>query len=164
MAPVIAVSMAAGLTAATANAQMRPADESEILDAIEACRQIATPTWIELDQLAELGWYTAKKRGERRRTTVIRGVYEKQGNRAYVVVGGEELKTKSCVVLARLDSTSDYVPMVQSLAGSMGMPDRQNGPAYFWDGKDYNTSVMPSGERDAPNIRITIKALKESAE
>ena len=154
----------AALAATPAAAQMKPASGEDILEGIEACRAITTPTWIEVDDLSDHGWYAAKKRGERRRTTVIRGVYEKPGNNAYVVLGGQELSDKTCVVLGRLDDTSAYIPMVQALAGSLGMPNRQDGPTYYWDGTDFTTSAGPSGERDAPNIRITIKALKESAE
>ena len=153
-----------GLAAAPAYAQMKPAGHDDVVAAIEACQTIATPTWIELDALPDMGWHAAKKRGERRRTQVLRGIYEKRGNEAYVVVGGDEIKEKSCVVLARLASTDEYIPLVQQLATSHGMPSRQDGPVYFWDGADKSMSVEPSGERSAPNMKITIKAFKESAE
>ena len=155
---------AMALAAFPASAQMKPAGHDDVVAAIEACEAIVTPTWIELDSLPDMGWHVAKKRGERRRTQVLRGIYEKRGNEAYVVVGADELKDKSCVVLARLDSTEDYIPLVQQLATSQGMPSRQDGPSYFWDGADQSMSVEPSGERSAPNMKITIKALKESAE
>lgn len=154
----------AAMLATPASAQMKPASHEDIVSAVAACESITTPTWIELDELDELGWHSAKKRGERRRTQVLRGIYEKRGNQAYLVIGGKELKEKSCVVLARLGSTEDYVPAVQQLASARGMPNRQDGPAYFWESPTSFMSAAPSGERDAPNLRITIKALKESAE
>ena len=152
------------LLAAPAGAQMKPAGHDDIASAINACRAISSPTWIDLDALPGMGWRAAEKRGQRRTAEKIRGIYQMRGNAAYLVIGHDQLEEKSCSILARLESTAAYTPLVQQLASSQGMPTRQDGPTYFWETPDYSMVVEPSGERNAPNMQITIKALKESAE
>lgn len=147
------------LAAAPASAQMKPASADDVLGAIAACRSITTPVWIDTDALEEQGWYTAEVRGERRRTRKVRGIYERRNNRAYVVTTRDELRSRECAVQARLESTSDYVPLLQQVSQTLGMPTGQDGFAYTWELDGLAMRVEPTGDRSAPSARFVLTAL-----
>ena len=151
--------------AVPAAAQDKPATSFQIVDAIEACKQITTPTWLHLDNLKDHGWRPYRKAAGRR-AQVVRGAYEKQGNEALIIISKEELKAKACVVFARLDSTADYGPTAQGVSQIVGMPIRAEGPTYFWSlGDGMEMRVDPTGEREKPIARFEITATaQESAE
>ena len=151
--------------AAPAAAQDKPATAFQIVDAIEACKQITTPTWLDLDSLSDHGWKPYRKAAGRR-AQVVRGAYEKVGNEALIIISKEELKAKACVVFAKLDNTSDYGPTAQGVSQIVGMPVRAEGPTYFWLlGDGMNMRVDPAGDRDKPIARFEITATaQESAE
>lgn len=159
-----AAALAAGLVVHTsAAAQMKPAAATDVVAGIEACKAITTPSWIHRDRLSELGWYTAEMRGERRTTRKVRGIYEARGNRAYVVLTGEQLRNKECVVQARLKDTASYTSLLQQVSQSVGMPTGQDGFAYIWDLGEFTMRVEPTGGRDAPNAKFAIRAAGEGA-
>ena len=144
--------------ASSAAAQMKPATATDVVAAIEVCKAVTTPDWIHLDRLETQGWNTAEIRGERRRMRKVRGIYERPGNRAFVVITREELRNKQCVVQARLKDTASYTTLLQQVSQSVGMPNGQDGFAYTWDLGDFTMRVEPTGERSAPNARFTLKA------
>lgn len=150
--------MALTITSTPAAAQQTPADAAQIVEAIEACRAITSPKWIELKALPALGWDNAERRASRGRQ-IMRGIYEKAGNNAYVIVGKDELDSKSCVVTARLASGAEYGPTAQGVAELIGMPERAEGHTYFWTLGDKRIRLDPAGERDAPLARFEITAI-----
>lgn len=155
---------ALALLAAPAAAQDKPATSEQIADAIEACKTITSPSWIELKQLPSLGWRPYEKTGGRRVMKVM-GAYEKRDNEALIIVSKDELKSKSCVVSAKLDSTADYGPTAQGVSQIVGMPVRADGPTYFWIMGDKEMRLDPAGDRDKPIARFEITAIpQESAE
>lgn len=145
--------------ASPAAAQMKPAGAPDILEAIEMCKSISTPVWMHRDRLEDSDWHTAEVRGERRRTRKVPGIYEKLGNRAYVVLTREELRNRECVVQARLEETSAYMPLLQEISQTTGMPTGQDGYGYTWELDDYNMRVEPTGERSAPSVRFVISTI-----
>ena len=151
--------------AAPAAAQDKPASAAEIVDAIDACKAITSPTWIELDDLSKHGWKPYRKPAGRR-AQVVRGAYEKQGNEALIIISKAELREKACVIFARLDSTADYGPTAQSVSQFVGMPTHADGPTYFWSlGDGMKMRIDPTGDKDKPIARFEIKATaQESAE
>lgn len=153
------------LLAAPVAAQERPASAAEIVDAIEACKAITSPTWLELKALPSLGWKEYRKSGGRR-AQVVRGAYEKTGNEALIIISKDDLKAKACTVFARLESTADYGATAQAVSQIVGMPTHAEGPTYFWtldDGKVMR--VDPTGDSDKPIARFEITApAQESAE
>ncbi|MEX0342497.1 MAG: hypothetical protein AB3N06_07915 [Erythrobacter sp.] len=152
------------LIAAPAAAQDSPATSEQIADAIEACKTITSPTWLELKQLPSLGWKQYQKRAGRK-AMKVRGVYEKQDNEALIIVSKEDLKAKACVVFAKLDDTADYGPTAQGVSQIIGMPVRAEGPTYFWIMDDKEMRLDPAGDRDKPIARFEITAIpQESAE
>jgi hypothetical protein len=155
----------AGLAlAAPAAGQTKPANAAQIVEALEACQAITSPRWIELDALRGLGWDGAQRRSGRS-STVMRGVYEKPDNNAYIIVGKDELREKSCIVNALLASTSDYMPTAQAVSGIIGMPARAEGFTYYWTIGDKQIRLDPAGERSAPTARFAVTAIpQESAE
>ncbi|MEZ5682092.1 MAG: hypothetical protein R3E14_12455 [Erythrobacter sp.] len=151
--------------AAPVAAQDKPADAAQVVEAIEACKTITSPTWIELKQLPSLGWHPLEKRGGGRSTMKVRGIYEKPHNEALIILGKDELKAKSCAIFARLDKTSDYGPLAQSVSQIIGMPNRAEGPTYFWTLGDKALRLDPTGDRKKPIARFEITAIpQESAE
>lgn len=153
------------LLAAPVSAQERPATPENIAEAIEACSAVTSPSWIHLKQLPDHGWKQVEKRGSNRRVMKVRGAYEKYGNEALIIVSKDELKSKSCVVYAKLDTTADYGPTAQSVSGIIGMPVKAEGPTYFWIYGDKNLRLDPAGDRDKPIARFEISAIaQESAE
>ena len=151
------------LAAVPAAAQDKPASAAEIADAINACKAVTSPTWIELDDLRGHGWKPYRKAAGRR-AQVITGAYEKVGNEALIIITKEDLKAKACTVFARLDNTSDYGPTAQGVSEFVGMPNRADGPTYFWalgDGKVMR--VDPTGDRDKPIARFEITAIPQKS-
>ena len=153
------------LLAAPVAAQEKPASVAEVVDAIDACKAITTPTWLELKALPSHGWKEYRKSGGRR-AQVVRGAYEKADNEALIIISKEELEAKACVVFARLESTGDYGSTAQAVSEIVGMPTRAEGPTYFWSLGDGKTMrVDPAGDRTKPIARFEITATaQESAE
>lgn len=149
--------------AAPLGAQERPAAPGQIADALSACKAITSPTWIDLKKLPALGWSPYTKAAGRKQMK-IGGAYEKTGNPAILVIGHDELKTKSCVVLARLESGAAYGVTAQGVAGIIGMPTRQSDFTYVWERDGQTITLDPSGDKSAPKARFAINAIKESAE
>ena len=144
--------------AAPAAAQMKPADAEDVAEALATCKAITSPVWIDKDALKGHDWHQVRQRGAGRGGARLYNTYEKRGNRAYLVFEREDLQAKQCVVLARLEDSSEYVNLARDLAGEVGMPTGQDGYAYIWDDADYTVRMEPSGERDTPNARFTVKA------
>jgi hypothetical protein len=152
------------LAAASASAQDKPATAAQIVDAIEACKAITSPTWLELKALPAQGWNPYRKSGGRR-AQVVSGAYEKRGNEALIIISREDLQAKKCAVYARLESTAQYGPTAQGVSQLVGMPDRAEGPTYFWTLGDKTMRLDPTGDRDKPIARFEISAIpQESAE
>lgn len=150
--------------ASPALAQTKPADATQIVDAIEACKAITSPRWLDLAALPARGWDSAKRRSGRSEQ-VFRGVYEKKDNEAYILIGRDELKEKVCVVSARLSSTGDYGHTAQAVSAIIGMPDRAEGFTYYWTIGDKQIRLDPAGEKSAPTARFAITAIpQESAQ
>lgn len=94
---------------------------------------------------------------------VVRGVYEKAGNNTYIIVGKDELKEKSCVVSARLNATSDYMPIAQGVSQIIGMPSRAEGFTYYWTIGDKQIRLDPAGDRTAPTARFAVTAIAQES-
>ena len=144
-------------------AQEKPASPAQIAEAVSACREITSPTWIDLKELPSLGWSPYTKASGRNQMK-IGGAYEKAGNQAILVIGHEELKAKTCVVLAKLESGAAYGATAQGVAGIIGMPTRQSDYTYIWEREGQHITLDPSGDKSAPKARFAINAIKESAE
>ncbi|ANU07654.1 hypothetical protein [Paraurantiacibacter namhicola] len=153
-----ALAAVAATLSAPASAQMKPASAEDVAEAIKTCKDITSPTWIDKDALKGHGWHQVRQRGRGRGGARLYNAYETRGNDAYLVFEREDLKAKNCVVLARLENTGAYNGLAQGLAGEIGMPNGQDGFAYIWDQSDYIVRMEPSGDRDTPNARFTIKA------
>ena len=143
--------------AAPALAQDAP-DAAEVAEAINACRAVTTANWIHLDKLADHDFHMAEKRGRSVSKRKIRGLYAKKGNGAFIIASPDELKEKQCVVSAALADTAAYGPLAQGVSGIIGMPNRQDGNAYFWDLDGQTIKIEPEGSADEPYARFTVTA------
>jgi len=95
----------------------------------------------------------------------MRGVYEKPGNNAYIIVSKDELRDKSCIVSAMLASTTDYMPTAQAVSEIIGTPGHAEGFTFYWTIGNKQIRLDPAGERSAPTARFAVTAIpQESAE
>ncbi len=141
-------------SAGTAAAQDRPATAEQVVEAIDACAAITTPTWIELKDLKGMGWETLRKSNGREQ--LVRGVYERKGNEAYIVVTRENLREKQCMVMTLLADTASYNALAQEASQTIGMPDRQEGYSYTWMRAGHEVTVNPSGNAKKPKAIFVI--------
>ena len=96
---------------------------------------------------------------------VIKGVYEKDDNTALIVIGTEQLDSKSCVVQAFLAETGSYGSLLQEVSALVGMPQQQDGYTYHWEMDAHRLRVDPAGDAKRPIARFEITAIpQESAE
>ena len=157
--PVFLTTIAAACAfAAPAAAQDKAPDAAQVVEAIAACQAITTADWINLKQLRDHDFHAVAARGSGRSKRKVRGLYQKRGNEAFIIASREELSAKQCVVSAALDSTADYVPLAQQVSGTIGMPVRQDGPAYFWEIEGQTIKIEPEGDADEPFARFTVTA------
>ncbi|WP_343343617.1 hypothetical protein WJT74_08310 [Sphingomicrobium sp. XHP0239] len=145
-------------TAAPAMAQDVP-DAAQVAESLAACRAVTTADWIHLDQLRDHDFRAAEARGRGVSKRKVRGLYAKKGNDAYIIASKDELDAKQCVVSAALADTAAYGPLAQELSAIIGMPARQDGPAYFWDVEGKQIKIEPEGDADEPYARFTVTAL-----
>ena len=155
---------ALALLAAPVAAQERATSATDTAEAISACNAITESGWLHLKQLPSSGWDHAKRRGARS-MRVIKGVYEKDGNTALIVIGTEQLDAKSCVVQAFLADTGSYGSLLQDVSALVGMPQEQDGYTYRWQMDAHRMRVDPAGDAERPIARFEITAIpQESAE
>ncbi len=154
----------AALLASPVVAQDGATEPADAADAISACTSITESDWLHLKRLPSVGWDAAKRRGARS-MRVIKGVYEKENNSALIVIGTEQLDTKSCVVQAFLSDTGNYGTFLQEVSGIVGMPSGQEGYTYHWQMDSHRLRVDPAGDKKRPIARFEITAIpQESAE
>ncbi|WP_120715945.1 hypothetical protein [Tsuneonella amylolytica] len=154
--------VAALSVAAPAAAQEKPATTAQIVEAINACKAIVSSTWVDLKKLPSMGWEPYRKSTGSRQMKVG-GAYEKRGNEALLVVGHDELKDKSCVVLARLGGGGAYGATAQGVSEVIGMPMGQQDFTYTWDQGAQRVTLDPSGDKAAPKARFAVIAVKGDA-
>lgn len=151
--------IAALALAAPAAAQDEHPSAQQVAEAIAACQFITDADWIHLDRLDSLGFYAVERRAGGRTKARVRGLYQKAGSPAYLILTKDELSDKRCVVSAALPDTAAYNRMAQEVSGIIGMPSGQDGYAYVWELDDKRLRVEPEGEQDAPFARFTLTAL-----
>lgn len=152
------------LLAAPAAAQQEAATAPHVAEAIAACQAITGTDDVRYDNLPPMEWDNAKRRGARSQR-VFKGLYQKEGNNTLIVVANEQLEAKTCVVQAFLPDTASYVPLLQEVSQSIGMPEQQDGYSYFWTIAGHTVRVDPAGDAKRPFARFEISAIpQESAE
>ncbi len=144
-------------------AQEKPASAAQIAQAVDACKAITGSKWIDLKKLPSLGWTPFTKSTGRKQMT-IGGAYVKRGNEALLVVGHDELKEKTCVVLVRLQSGGSYGATAQAVSEIIGMPTGQQDFTYIWEQGGQRISLDPSGDKSAPKARFAVTAINGDAE
>lgn len=163
MRAIILAALVASALASPVAAQEKAANAGQIVEAVNACKAITSPTWIDLKKLPSLGWQPYTKSAGRKQMKVG-GAYTKKGNEALLVIGSDELETKSCVVLARLGAGGEYGATAQGVSQIIGMPSAQQDFTYIWDRDGQRITLDPSGERDAPKARFAVIAVKGETE
>ena len=151
--PAIAL---AALAAGPAAAQDKVPTAAHVLESLDACMTVVDAEWIELNELRSLGYDNARAKARNNRTRSVRGLYQKAGNPAIIIMSKAELDEKHCVVSAALAQTADYVPLAQQVSQTLGMPVSQAGAAYFWAKDDRRIKIEPEGDAEKPFARFTV--------
>ena len=145
-------------------AQDAATEAAHAAEAIAACQAVVMQDRVDPERLPASGWYEAKRRGSRSEL-VVRGVYEKEGNSAFIVIGKQQERERSCVVQAFLADTASYSTLLQEVSQEIGMPQRQDGFSYYWVDADKSVRVDPAGDAKRPFARFEVTAIpQESAE
>ena len=96
-------------------AQDAATEAAHAAEAIAACQAVVTQDRVDPERLPASGWDEAKRRGSRSEL-VVRGVYEKEGNSAFIVIGKQQERERSCVVQAFLADTASYSTLLQEVS------------------------------------------------
>ncbi|MBX3593241.1 hypothetical protein [Sphingomonas sp.] len=133
-----------------------PATAEDMRGALAACEGITSADWLDMGKLrGELGWKDLLPE-PRNRARPVTGVLQKPGNPTLIAISGAELKSKQCVVVARIDDPNRYHPTAEALSKAIGMPKSREGNMYTWQNGPVTIRMVPAGSREAPNIEFAV--------
>ena len=152
------------LLVAPAHAQMRPAAADDIIAAIDACRSAAGSGGVDETRLTGAAWQAETFGSKERPTETPLRIYAKRGNNAVLMFTRDASGPGVCIVTARIRSTADAPLVANQISSRFGAPIQAAPQEVTWRAERHILQLAPTGNRNAPSLRIGVAYVPEKAQ